>query len=133
MMKSKSVEKHSGGRPPKFRTEQELQLKIEEYFKSCWTQKINKFGDPIFLRDKRGKQTDIAVLIQNKPYTITGLALFLDTSRDVLIDYEAKPRFSNTIKRAKQRCLAYTEAYLFTGKNPRGAIFNLKNNWSWNK
>lgn len=125
--------KHSVGRPLKFKTEQELQEKIEEYFKSCWTQKIDMSGNPVFIKDKCGKKTDIAVLEQNKPYTITGLAFFLDTSRRVLREYEAKDQFSNTIKRAKEICLAYVEAYLFIGKNPTGAIFNLKNNWGWNK
>ena len=70
-------------------------------------------------------------LRQNKPYTITGMAVFLGTTRDLLVDYEKKKKFSDTIKRAKERCHAYAEESLFIGKNPSGAIFNLKNNYGW--
>ena len=89
------------------------------------------FGNPIFLKDKKGKKTEEAVMIQTKPYTITGLAVSLDTDRATLMRYERKDRFYNTIKRAKEICHQYAEDYLFIGKNPTGAIFNLKNNWGW--
>jgi len=70
-------------------------------------------------------------MIQSKPYTVTGLAVALDTTRDTLIDYQKKDEFSDTIKRAKEMCHQYAEDSLFIGKNPIGAIFNLKNNYGW--
>lgn len=124
--------KHLRGRPAKFKSVADLERQIERYFFSCWTQKLDRYGTPIFVKDRNGKKTTTPVMIQNKPYTITGLAVFLGTTRDVLIDYEAKKDFSYTIKRAKQCCEAYAEEQLFIGRNPTGAIFNLKNNYGWN-
>ena len=128
--------KNKGGRPLKFKNAKELQKKIIDYFDSCWTQKLDMFGNKIFAKEKGSKEKQ-PVMIQFRPYTITGLAVALDTYRDVLIDYETKysklydPAFSNTIKRAKEMCHQYAEESLFVGKNPTGAIFNLKNNYSW--
>lgn len=79
-----------------------------------------------------------------KPYTVTGLCVYLKISRDTLLDYEnlqtkelqcmdkdKQEEFSDTIKDAKLRIHNYAEEYLFTAKNPAGVIFNLKNNWNW--
>lgn len=96
---------NSVGRPLKFKTVEELEAKIDAWLKDC--------------EEKR------------KPLTITGLALALDTSRKVLVEYEDRDEFSNAIKKAKLMCENYTEAYLFSGKNVVGAIFNLKNNYNW--
>lgn len=119
------------GRPLKFKTVDELREKIDEYFASCWTQKIDMFGNPLFVKDAKGKKTDQPILVQFKPYTITGLAVFLDTSRETLLNYESKGEFFDTIKKAKEKIYAYAEEFLYSGKNPTGAIFNLKNNWGW--
>lgn len=103
---SLEIEKHAGGRPLKFQNVDELKQKIDEYFEKCNENK--------------------------RPLTISGLAVALDTSRKVLIDYENRgDEFSNTIKKAKSICENFTEEYLFTGKNVAGAIFNLKNNYGW--
>lgn len=119
------------GRPPKYKNVKELELLIEAYFRSCWEQKIDMFGNPIFLKDKSGKKTDSPVMVQKEPYTVTGLARAIGMSRQLLIDYEKKDQFLDTIKRAKQMCEEYAERSLYVGKNPTGAIFNLKNNWKW--
>lgn len=104
------------GRPLKFESVESLEAKIQEYFDSCW----------------ETKEVDGAILQrQVRPYTITGLAVHLDTSRETLLDYEDKEQFSDTIKRAKMKIHNYVEEYLFTGKNQTGAIFNLKNNYGW--
>ncbi len=123
--------KNKGGRPLKFKTVKDLEEKINAYFKSCWSQKIDMFGNPVFMKDKSGKKTTEPVMVQTKPYTVTGLAVFLDTSRETLMDYEGKKGFSDTIKKAKDIIYSYVEEYLFSGRNPTGAIFNLKNNWGW--
>ena len=97
------------GQPPKFKNIEELQEKIDVYFKRCEEEK--------------------------KPLTITGLALALDTSRETLLNYEKdNPNFSeyfDTIKKAKLICQNFVEEFLFSGKNVVGAIFNLKNNYKW--
>lgn len=75
-------------------------------------------------------------LKQRRPYTVTGLAVWLDTSRQTLLEYEGEvegrekdPAFADTIKRAKQRNENYAEEKLFDGDFPtRGVIFSLSNN-----
>lgn len=89
------------GRPLKFKTVEDLEEKINKYFNDT----------PI------------------EEWTITGLALALDTFRSVLCDYEEKDEFSNTIKKAKQMVEHSYEIDL--KKSGRtGTIFALKNfNW----
>ena len=94
------------GRPLKFKSVEELDTKINEYFDLCEEKK-------------------------EKPL-ITGLAIHLDTSRKVLCEYSEKDEFSNSIKKAKSKCELCLERNLVEGKvNPTGSIFNLKNNYGW--
>ena len=97
--------KNLGGRPLKFKTPKELEQKIEAYFKKCDRLK--------------------------EPYTITGLAVELDTSRETLLDYRERDEFSDSITRAKLRFHAYAEKSLWMPKVATGVIFNLKNNYGW--
>lgn len=132
------------GRPKKFQSVEELEEMITDYFESCFIPKtfekkvvdldddkievVSYVTTPVV--NKKGDE----VLFQIRPFTVTGLALALDTTRDVLLDYEKNPEnadFSNTIKRAKQIIHNYAEEFLFNGKNVTGAIFNLKNNWGY--
>lgn len=128
---------HPGGRPLKFQSVKELQEKIDAYFAECdphWVDDITyeypkdekrkpMYDRPMVKRDIKKKTAQI-------PYTITGLALALGTTRDVLIDYEDKEEFSNTIKDAKAKCHMFAEMSLF-GPSATGPIFNLKNNYGW--
>lgn len=124
-------------RPQKFQSAKELQDKVEAYFDSCLD----------YVRDWRGKrvkdsETGEYLKHQVRVPTITGLAVFLDTSRETLLDYEnelhkntdmpeeTKHAFSDTIKKAKLRIYDETEQQLYGGK-PTGAIFSLKNNYGW--
>lgn len=119
-----------GGRPPKYKTVPELEKLIDAYFESCWTEKIDMFGNIVYKKDSKGNKSELPVMVQFRPYTITGLALAIGTTRETLLDYEHKDKFSYTIKRAKERCQSYAEESLMIGKNPTGAIFNLKNNYN---
>jgi hypothetical protein len=104
------AEENKGGRPLKFKSAKELQGKIDDYFKSC--------------------HNDRDELI--RPYTITGLALFLDTTRQTLLEYETKHvEYIDTIKRAKLKIENFAEESLFTSKQTAGVIFNLVNNHKW--
>jgi len=103
------------GRPLKFKTVEELDIKIQSYFDSCFEEVV----------DGEVKKKN-----QIKPLTITGLAIFLDTSRDTLLDYKEKPEYSDSIKKALAVCENYAEEKLF-GNNVAGVIFNLKNNYGW--
>lgn len=69
----------------------------------------------------------------HRPYTITGLALFLDMDRQSLLRYEKEyeDEFCYTIKRAKERVQEFVECCLFKKGIAPGVIFNLKNNFGW--
>jgi len=95
---------HAGGRPLKFKTPEEIQQKADKYFKDC--------GE------------------KEKPITITGLALALETSRETLINYEKKDEFFDVIKKVKLVCENYAEDRMFQARNPAGPIFALKN-YGW--
>ncbi|MCK9371036.1 DNA-packaging protein [Candidatus Dojkabacteria bacterium] len=86
------------GRPLKFKSVEELQAKIDAYFNDT----------------------------PKDEWTITGLALALDTSRKVLVEYEDKDEFSNAVKKAK---LIVENGYEIDLKKAgrSGTIFALKN------
>lgn len=89
----------------KFESPEALQAQVDAYFDSF----------------KSGGENE------GKPVTITGLALWLGTYRDVLCDYQLKDEFSNTVKTAKLRVEQYAEQQLYIGKSAAGPIFALKN------
>lgn len=94
------------GRPLKFSSVEELQEKIDEYFRDMDHQK--------------------------RPYTIGGLAVYLDCDRKTINNYEDREEFFPTIKRAKTKIESNIEEGALTGKyNPTSSIFNLKNNFGW--
>ena len=93
-------------RPKLYDSVEKLQKDIDDYFKMC---------------DKK-----------EKPYTMSGLALALDMSRQSLINYSKDEEFFDTIKKAKQRVETQLEENaLFNKANPTYTIFNLKNNFNW--
>lgn len=92
------AEKQGAGRPLKFQSAQELQERIDAYFENT----------------------------PKDEWTITGLALALDTYRQTLVNYEEKDEFVDTIKKAKQRVENGYEIDLKKyGRS--GTIFALKN------
>lgn len=91
------------GRPLKFKSESELQKKIDEYF--AWAE------------------------AQNKPLTIERLAVFLEVDRQTLLNYAEKDEFFGTIKQARQIIYASKAEMLNTKDgNTAGIIFDLCNN-----
>lgn len=93
------------GRPKKYERVEDMEEAIEKYFAE---------------QDKKGM-----------PYTVSGLALALDMTRETLLRYEENDIFSDTIKRAKQKIEEYVETRLFVSGIATGVIFNLKNNFGW--
>lgn len=91
------------GRPPKFNSPEELQEKLEQYFNQC--------------------------IENNKMPTKGGLALYLDTTRETLSDYEKKEEFSDAIKVSYQ---IIEDAWVqkLSGQAVTGTIFYLKNAFS---
>lgn len=93
----------NGGRPRKYDSAEELQKRIIEYFEYCEDNKI-------------------------KILTISGLVLFCGFSdRKSFYAYEDNPKFSHTIKTAREMMVQYYEQKGQTDAFPTFAIFALKN------
>ncbi len=121
---------NSRGKPPKYKSKEEIEEKIEQYFESCKGEPLlDADNNPVI--DKWGNP----IIIGQKPLTITGLALALGfTSRQALLNYQAKKEFVDTITRAKSRVEQYAEERLFDRDGSNGAQFSLRNNFKgWNE
>lgn len=90
----------SPGQPPKWDSPEKLQKDIDKYFKDCE--------------------------VTHKPYTIAGLAYALGVSRTTIYNYSYKDEFFNTIKKARDRVMAYIEEQAII-KGNAGTIFIMKN------
>ena len=94
--------KKNVGAPPKFTSKEEMQEKIDKYFKDCDGEPFIVDGEP--LRDKYGN----IIMVGSHPPTITGLALALGFhSRQTLLNYQGKKEFMDTVTRAKMRVEQY--------------------------
>lgn len=137
-----------GGRPPKFKSVPQLEKLIQAYFDSCFEDAFQRLVKKEFRRvkseDLRAEHFEwIPIIGQDgkqlrrriKPWTIGGLAVFLGTTRQTLLNYEQeypkhKP-FFDTIRAAKSEIQAYAEESLWEPKIASGVIFNLVNNYGW--
>lgn len=118
----KGGKKQMAGRPLKFKSIQELQERIDSYFDEC---------DKTIIKRIKNKSGDLIYEV-TKPYTITGLAEYLETNRETLCNYEEKEEYFDTIKNAKAKIEAcYEERALLGDNNPVVSIFTLKNNFGW--
>ena len=94
------------GRPLKYESVEAMQKDIDKYFEEC---------------DEN-----------EKPYTVSGLAYALNTTRRTLLDYEERDEYSHTIKKAKAKIERFNEELLYSKDvSTTGVIFNLKNNYNW--
>jgi hypothetical protein len=113
------------GRPPAYKTVEDMQRVIDKYFEDCNGEYITD-AEGNLMTDKYGKP----VKTKERPLTITGLALALGfTTRQALLNYEGKADFVDTIKKAKSKIEQYAEERLFDKDGVNGAKFNLSNNF----
>lgn len=113
------------GRPLLFKSEKELQKKIDEYFKYCDTWKTKQIAS-------KGVNWVVNTIRQPIPYTVSWLASFLGTNRTTLINYTNKEKYFNTIKGAKEKIEANMEENaLMWNSNSTVSIFSFKNNFGW--
>lgn len=112
------------GRPKSFGTVKELEEKVKAYFHSC---------------DNRKKEVvtkgAVCTITKPKPYTVEGLASFLEVDRKTLLNYEKEEGYEEyflTIKKAKAKILANLMERGLEGENVAPTtIFNLKNNYDY--
>lgn len=115
--------KHAGGRPPKFETVEELDQAIRAYFDLCDPHietrmvdaGVNQRGETIWQKRE--------VMTEQQPYTVSGLARALGMTREMLVQYKRKEKFSDSILSAYERCHEYAEKQLYLLRNANGAVF----------
>lgn len=112
-------QKNKGGRPRAFKTPEEMQVLIDEYFEI-------KSG---FKRQMVLKSGAIAYIPDPQPVHIAGLCAYLGLTHETLLQYQKKEEFSEPIKQAKQMCEEYAVDMCFRSKNK--ADFVLMNNFGW--
>lgn len=110
-------------RPKKYNSPDEMQAKIDAYFKECDARTkviYTKDGDPVDVPHPR-------------PYTIEGLAVALDLTRMSLLNYSENEEFFYIIKKAKERVLSQViENGLCGDSNSTFSIFYAKCNFEFN-
>lgn len=112
------------GRPPRYATPEDMQKRIDAYFRKCDRRKkvIGK------RKDKRGRTIDDKVP-NPEPYTVLGLCQYLGLTRQAFWKYEHKEPFVDTVKRAKEKCaLDLTLRSIEHQGQTAGCIFQLKTN-----
>lgn len=114
-----------GGRKRMFKTPEEMQAKIDAYFKDCeGTVLTDSDGNPVL------NKFEEPIIVGAKPLTITGLTLALGfTSRQSLLNYQARGAFGPILEAAKLRVENYAEMRLYDRDGCNGARFNLQNNF----
>ena len=108
----------------KYRSVDELEKAIDEYFELC-SGKPLRDDDGVILLDKNGNPRYIEV---PEPPTIEGLALHLDVTPQTISNYAKNEDYFDAINRARIRCLAYISKRSMDKDGVQGAKFMLINN-----
>ena len=113
----------TAGRPSIFKSVKEVEDKIEEYFNYCDNRLVNGYDN---------KTNEQFAYINPEPYTMSGLAYYLEIDRKTLYNYSKDDEFFPTIKRARDKVEMDIERRM-NDKNAftPGLIFNAKNNFGW--
>ena len=115
--------KDLGGRPMKFQSPEELQSKIDSYFDYCESRTKKEV---VKTRD----YYEVIDLPDPIPYTVYGLADFLDCDADTLLKYQTRDAFSVLIARAKSKILTNKVERGLDGKsNPQMTKLLLGHNY----
>lgn len=101
--------KHAGGRPPKFKTPEELQEKAEGYFQYCDTHPIEVWQRKAAAANQSAKngsgvKSDEGTMYIRRPYTLDGLGLWCGIAnwRDFRANH-ASDEFSTVIRTLEAR------------------------------
>ena len=130
---SDEPEKNPVGRPLKYQTVEELDVAIKAYFEDCdphWTYEsdwvLKRKKDGSLVKDKDGQNTHIWLkvrkLTEQKPYTVSGLAVALGISRQTLLNYAEREEFLDSIQAAKDRCESFCRGHARARSTGRSSI-----------
>lgn len=122
---AKKILRGKGGRKRRFETPEALAKACKSYFNSCWRPKVDESGR--LIRTPEGK----LVFEQFRPYTMSGLALFLGISSEALRKYGKDEEYAEIVSAARQYVEMYTEEQLMSGM-PTAKV-SLEHNFGWNK
>jgi hypothetical protein len=107
----------------KYKTVEELESAIEEYFNYC---------DNRIRQVYSAKADGVIETLDPAPYTMSGLAYALGLDRKTILNYGKDERFSSHIKAARDRVEADVEERMSDKQTfTPGLIFNAKNNFGW--
>jgi transcriptional regulator with XRE-family HTH domain len=113
------------GRPLEYKSQEELESKVDEYFNQC---------DKNIIKKQHVTGKGITIVETPEPYTVAGLADHLGVTRETLCEWQKnndKP-FSDTITRAKQKIERYNITYSMAGcYDSRIAALNLSSNFGY--
>lgn len=122
---------HTTGPYRKYKTPKDLQKHVDEYFRSCMMLLRNKDGEVVYQDDK-------PVYVNTKPFTISGLALFLGITTNTLRTYQYKakaglipPEYADVVLRARQKIEEFAEGQLYSRDGNRGGEFVLRAAFGW--
>lgn len=117
------------GRPLKFKTVDELNLAIQTYFDQCDPHIVKHMEASGFNERGQTMWATREIMTEQRPYTMTGLALAINLTRQSLLNYQDRSdEFFDSIEGARQRCQEYAERQLFS-PYANGAKFSLINNF----
>lgn len=92
------------------------------------------YDDPLVLKE-RIEDYFVVMKEENRPPTMSGLAVHLNISRSTLINYEkhypSNKDLFHAIKFARARVESSLDEKIVSGMPATGLIFNLKNNFGW--
>lgn len=132
----------SKGAKRRYLTPEHMQCMVDEYFESCNGPALDKNGFPIY--DRNGH----LVKTQVRPWTVSGLALYLGVQTETLRKYtkgridslldemlvETDPdhkTYASVVLKAKQKIEAYAEGRLYDHDGQKGAQFVLDRIYGW--
>lgn len=108
-------------RPLKFLTPEELESRIKEYFDHC------DAGEQVTELSKRG---ELLTYVKPIPYTVEGLALWLDVDAVTVRRYGQRDQFCTVITRARERIFhSWIKGGLSGQYNPKIAALCLAANY----
>ena len=134
--KTRKKQKYRGQKPA-FNSPEKLQKQVDAYFDSCFGFMYDKNGNLKY--DKNGDP----IRYQNKPFTVSGLALAVGVATNTLNRYcsgtfdpdmsedENLTTYKKILVKAKQRIEAFAESQLYDRNGSNGARFVLDSSFGW--